>query len=287
MSKASSLVAALALAFMSHCWGAVTSIVSDEFDTSQLPIAQKLGCTFPSVAASHFIIVSGDLGLVVHESNSTQALQCAMQSDSIMYEATLYDLCRSFGRFPGSSSIETHGKLSIYFFEASQANLPSRVGCVFRYKNKNMCEFVGAVCWARSKEDAITKAQSIAKWLDQFYVFDVTYDTDATVEIPVFYGVRNAINASVPKSQKLLLSEKVTNEISRTIKYRIAIAAPTMEGDIVGSVQYTTPTFQKPLTKSLHAQHGVEKAGLLKTISDSLKYAIFGPSANRVSPASS
>jgi hypothetical protein len=234
-------------------------------ETLQLPISAKIGNKFPTNQVLHFIVISDDLSLVVHERNPALC-----QADQI----TLHDTCRTFDQSATNETIEICDTARILFFGTSQ------VGCVFRYKNKYGCEFTCAACWFASKKDAITAIRLILKWLDQFFISEVAYGGNESVEVPVFYGTQDIITVTLPRTQRLLLSERCTNEVRRIVLYRTAIGAPIHKGDTMGHVHYVTPTFQNPLSRQLHAQQVIERAGIWKTIVDSFKYAIFGPSAN-------
>jgi hypothetical protein len=239
----------------------------------QLPISTKIGNQFPANQVPHFVIVNNDLSLVVHEHGS--ALRLGHNVGAL--GDTLYDVCSVFNQSTvevTDNVVEMCDTAKVRFFGTSQ------VGCVFRYKNKRGCEFTCAACGFVSKEGATTAIRLILRWLDQFFISEVTYDGDVPIEVPVFYGTRNGITVTLPKTQRLLLSERCTNEVRRVALYRIAIGAPICKGDTVGHVHYITPTFQNPLSRQLHAQQVIEKAGIWKTMVESFKYAIFGPSAS-------
>ncbi|MDR2458747.1 MAG: hypothetical protein LBD43_01480 [Holosporales bacterium] len=233
-----------------------------QLETLQLPISVKVEDKFPTELVPHFIIINNNLSLVVHE------------HDPVLDQITLHDTCHTFNQSGTNETTEMCDTAMVHFFGTSQ------VGCVFSYKNKHGCEFTCAACWFASKSVAITVIRLILKWLDQFFISEVTYGGDESIEVPVFYGTQNVITVTLPQKQRLLLSERYPNEVRRIVLYRTAIGAPIYNGDTVGHVHYITTTFQNPLSRQLYAQQVIEKAGIWKTIVDSFKYAIFGPSAN-------
>jgi hypothetical protein len=272
---------AVALLLCGVCYNSgVSSSEPVQLETLQLPIAAKIGDQFPANQVQHFIIVNNDLLLVVHERDSALKLGRDVFSQVTGYGPgdTLHDVCRAFSQSAEDetdSPVEACDAVRVRFFITSS----QQVGCVFRHRNKHGCEFTCAACWFVSKESATLAVRLILKWLDQFFISEVTHGCDASIKVPVFYGTRNSITITLPQKQRLLLSERCTNEVRRTVLYRTAIGAPIRKLDTVGHVHYMVPTFQNPLSRPLHAQNDVEKAGAWKTIADSFKYAIFGPSA--------
>jgi hypothetical protein len=262
--------------------------------TSRLQISAKIENEFPELHGTHFVVVSDDLSLVVYERDSAYAIACGaflkaiLPADGIFDDGnsiTLLEVCDAFDatyqHTKETGGIETHDGVRVCFFETQSQHTPPLVGCVFKHVNKNGCEFTCSICWFASKDAAVIAVKSIQKWLDQFFIFEVAHDGESLIEIPVFYGTRSIAIVTVPQKRKLLLSEKcATNEVRRTVLYRTAIAAPVCENDILGWAHYATATFRNPIVIPLYAQQTIEKAGIFKTAIDSVKYAIFGPSAN-------
>jgi hypothetical protein len=80
----------------------------------------------------------------------------------------------------------------------------------------------------------------------------------------------------VPEDHFLLLSLYQDKSVTKTSKYRTALAAPIRDDDVVCYLIYGISTFQNPVIKEIHAVVSIKKAKRIQVIRDSILNLIFG-----------
>jgi D-alanyl-D-alanine carboxypeptidase len=192
-------------------------------------------------------------------------------------KTTLYDMCCIFEN--SYKTIKTRQLfrndirgIEICFFKSAM----SGVGCAFSIKNKNGARFACILYGLLSEKDALNDAKLIAKWLDQFFIFQSAKKGDFIAEVPVFYGKQRQIKLEINEDHFLLMSEKYSTKIRKTERYVAKIAAPVKIGDDLGRIFYLTEVFENPVTKRINSRQSIMKGGKLQAITDTFYYVIFG-----------
>ena len=293
----------------------VTAIFSlnASFETSQLPLSDKVLKSFPSLKASCFIITNKNCNIVLHEKNSDKKISTGTFDEFVFSKnseelnaylskigiknsnfvrnehsfsgeskSTLYDMCCIFNDKLKSSEqkkiIKNISEVQICFFKSAM----SGVGCAFRYKNNSSCDFICVLYGLSSEDSALKDAQNITKWLDQFFVFNASENGNLSIKIPVLYGHKEDIIFDDYFDHFVILSKKYSKQVNRIFRYRTLVKAPVNFGDELGFIFYLTDIFKNPIVKVIKSRDQIEKSNGFKCIVDSILYIIFGPTAHQV-----
>lgn len=294
-------------------WVTATFSLNASFETSQLPLSDKLQKSFPSLNTSCFVISNTNCNIVVHERNSDKKINTGTfdefvfsedfqnlkmhlskigvkDSDFIKTEnsfsgeskSTLHDMCCIFNDKLKSSKktefIKNISGMKICFFKSAM----SGIGCAFKYKNKENCEFVCVLYGESCEENSLRDAKSIIKWLDQFFVFNALENESVSIKIPILYGSKNDISFDNSGDCFVMLSKKHSKQVNKIFRYRTLMKAPVNFGDNLGFVLYLSDIFKNPIVKVIKSKDKIEKSNGFKCVIDSILYAIFGSTAYKV-----
>jgi hypothetical protein len=232
-----------------------SEILATELETSQLPISETLRNSFPKLKSPFFVIINKKANVVLHENCFNTRVNAKMFDDD---NITLLDICKLSTK-------------DILFFQSGIFN-----GCVFRYRNKNSCEFNCAIYGVFSKEDMSADIKAISKWLDQFFIYAPAKKNELIAKIPVFYGETNEMELRLTDDHFVLLSENYSKNIVKVFRYRATLRAPVLADSPVGWTFYKTDLFQNWITKTIKSSTAIDKSSRFKAIRDSFSYVIFG-----------
>jgi D-alanyl-D-alanine carboxypeptidase len=233
--------------------------LSCEFSTTQLPLSERLGRTFPAINSKAFVIVNVESGVVLHGKDFDRKNQNG---------ESFYDICVNVGH----SLLSKADNQRVIIFQD-----PSGYGCIFCYKNPDSCTFLCVLAKAESRQGVVRDIKLMQNWLNQFYLYQVSRRGEPVATIPVLYGRPSFISAVLPEPQLVLLSKNCDNNVKKILQYRTILPAPIQDGDEVGVVFYGTSTFQNTFTQKIKAATTVEKTGRIQVLCDSILYLIFGP----------
>lgn len=267
---------------------------ANAFNTSHLPIADKLKLTFPKLKASCFVIANLDCKIVIHEQNANQKIHTGTFDNIIFASKTLPNssIKKYDNPFLGNNKLTLYEMNDVFYSvlieklyspQIKQQNIKisilqssmSGYGGVFYYESKHHGKYIGILYGNRTHEEVLKDIKAITSWLNQFYIKDVSNITSKIGEIPVLYGTEKVLKLNL-QNQKLLFSETMSNKLQRICHYRTIIRAPIHEEDNIGSVFYFSDLFKNPITKPILSSKSIKKSNIFNCIFQTIHYIIFG-----------
>jgi len=128
-----------------------------------------------------------------------------------------------------------------------------------------------------SEQDRANEALKLMRWgLQTFDNYSLFKPGELIDTIPVWLGEENGVTATVAEEVIVTLPKVSRKGLKVDIQYDTPVAAPIVQGAILGKMIVTLPSQEFPLEVPLIAGEPVGKAGFFKRIMDSFRYLIWG-----------
>ena len=209
-------------------------------------LSEPLLLSFPKITATNFVIFEEESKTILHEKNANNTINLYTILNENKFVDAIFDI-------------------------------DSKTCMIFSVKNKQNCRFSCVIYGysSNSQEQMNLDKENITNWLNQFFVYKISKQSETIAKIPIFYSKQKYIMITYEEDVDLLMSIYLNKNIVQKIQYKTMLKAPIQSHDIVGRVSYQTSTFAQPILKNINAQQNIAKCSKWNAILDSISYTIF------------